>query len=166
MILIYIGAILASICTIVGCYLVIRIAVRDGIDTSTAADWRIVYMREQNKTASLPQLTSIEGLISTYLRIEIADILTRPQLSVLTLYQVNRHSFALSSIHCNHARTVRARRSVVESDSHMFNALIASAIAFISGILPVCITSWYISWKIRCSNIAPIISKSLCFRSC
>lgn len=70
MILIYIGAILASICTIVGCYLVIRIAVRDGIDTSTAADWRIVYMREQNKTASLPQLTSIEEEVTntTYIQ--------------------------------------------------------------------------------------------------
>ena len=64
MILIYVGAILVSICLLIGEYLLIRIAVRDGIDTSTAADWRIVYMREQNKTAGLPQLTSIEDEVA------------------------------------------------------------------------------------------------------
>ncbi len=64
MILIYIGVILVSICVTIGGYLVVRIAVRDGIDTSTAADWRIVYMREQNKTAGLPQLTSIEDEVA------------------------------------------------------------------------------------------------------
>lgn len=64
MILIYVGAILVSICVLIGEYLLIRIAVRDGIDTSTAADWRIVYMREQNKTVGLPQLTSIEDEVA------------------------------------------------------------------------------------------------------
>lgn len=65
MVLIVIGAIIAGICNIISCYLIVRIAVRDGIDTSTAADWRIMYMREQNKTAGLPQLTSIEDEVAS-----------------------------------------------------------------------------------------------------
>lgn len=60
MVFVWLGTILFSICVIVGEYLLIRIAVRDGIDSSSAADWKETYAQEQDRSSSsMPSLDSM-----------------------------------------------------------------------------------------------------------
>ncbi|RSX47819.1 hypothetical protein [Bifidobacterium castoris] len=60
MFFIWLGCIIFSICALVGEYLLIRIAVRDGIDTSSTADWREMYVLEQDRAKeSMPSLDSM-----------------------------------------------------------------------------------------------------------
>lgn len=47
MFFVWLGILAFSICVLVGEYLLIRIAVRDGIDSSSTADWREMYVLEQ-----------------------------------------------------------------------------------------------------------------------
>lgn len=60
MFFVWLGSILFGICVLVGEYLLIRLAVRDGIDSSSAADWKEMYALEQERTsASLPSLDNM-----------------------------------------------------------------------------------------------------------
>lgn len=60
MFFVWLGILMFSICILVGEYLLIRLAVRDGIDSSSTADWREMYVLEQERAKeSLPSLDSL-----------------------------------------------------------------------------------------------------------
>lgn len=60
MFFVWLGTIAFSICVLIGEYLLIRIAVRDGIDSSSTADWREMYTLEQDRAKeSMPSLDSM-----------------------------------------------------------------------------------------------------------
>ncbi len=60
MFFVWLGILAFSICVLVGEYLLIRIAVRDGIDSSSTADWREMYVLEQERSKdSMPSLKSL-----------------------------------------------------------------------------------------------------------
>ena len=60
MFFIWLGCVIFSICALVGEYLLIRLAVRDGIDSSSTTDWKETYALEQERSKEpLPSLKSM-----------------------------------------------------------------------------------------------------------
>ncbi|MEF2737612.1 MAG: hypothetical protein U0N15_10455 [Bifidobacterium choerinum] len=60
MFFVWLGSLALSICVLVSVYLLIRLAVRDGIDSSSTADWKEMYAQEQDRsTTSMPSLDSM-----------------------------------------------------------------------------------------------------------